>query len=709
MKHFYACLRSLLCILFLTLAAGPAGAAEKTITLTADGFGLTNSYATKTATFDGYEFVVDKGYLGTSQTIQMNNKNNGKPGKLYNTTPIKGLKKVTVTKTTGTYALYTSSQAGATTSAVSGTAAGANTSDFVIADGSEFFTIQVTGVNNFTSIVITYDDEEGGSVDPDPEIAGTGEGTLESPYDVERALSLIENNMNTAANVYVAGTISAIKEISLSYGNATYDIVGASADAVLNVYHGLFLENEKFTSENQIKVGDEVIVCGRLSKYGTTSQFAAGNYIYSLNGNTKSKADAGLSFPQAAYTVNAGETFEAPVLSNPNGLGVTYASSNEAVATVDAEGAVTLTGGTGTTEISAVSAETDAFRAGQASYTITVVEPFDASGYKALVAEYDGSYYIAVNKTSGSNKYLTCDPVDYVINGKVVNVADKDKYSWEIEVDGTTAKVRNTEGMYLSLGTGNTNATLESASKVLTVEDGVFYASNGKTRFLGYNSNNGSPRFASYAVSNMTNKQFAVPAVMDFADGHVRTGLAEGKTGTVCLPRAVAAGDVRGARFYEIAGKTSTALVLSEVCGGLEAGVPYIFIAESGEIVAAYTGTEDVAAPGARGGLYGAFEKTTVPEGAYVLNGGLLRQSNGASTVAANRAYVRLDEVSEYGSAQPAANCLLLGFDGTVTAVGGVQTAATAAPAAYDLGGRRVVKPVAGGLYIVDGKKVIVK
>jgi hypothetical protein len=89
-----------------------------------------------------------------------------------------------------------------------------------------------------------------------------------------------------------------------------------------------------------------------------------------------SKTDAGLSFSETTATAKLGETFNAPKLTNPHNLNVTYASSNESVATVDATGAVTPVA-VGTTTITAKSDETETYDAGEASYTLTVKDNTD--------------------------------------------------------------------------------------------------------------------------------------------------------------------------------------------------------------------------------------------------------------------------------------------------------------------------------------------
>lgn len=93
---------------------------------------------------------------------------------------------------------------------------------------------------------------------------------------------------------------------------------------------------------------------------------------------TPVKVESGLAFDSdvTEYTATLGEDFSGPTLDNPNGLEVTWTSSDESVATVDAEGNVTLVGA-GTATITVLFAGNDEYEAGEASYTITVGE-YDA-------------------------------------------------------------------------------------------------------------------------------------------------------------------------------------------------------------------------------------------------------------------------------------------------------------------------------------------
>ena len=114
-------------------------------------------------------------------------------------------------------------------------------------------------------------------------------GTLESPYDVAKALSLIANGENDPdAEVYIKGKVSEIKEISAQFGNGTYYIsVDGTTDNQLYVFRGKYLNGEKFTSEDQLKVGDEVVILGKLTTFNDDPQVGTGSQIVSINGQTE--------------------------------------------------------------------------------------------------------------------------------------------------------------------------------------------------------------------------------------------------------------------------------------------------------------------------------------------------------------------------------------------------------------------------------------
>ena len=96
------------------------------------------------------------------------------------------------------------------------------------------------------------------------------------------------------------------------------------------------------------------------------------------------KQPAGLEYSATEFTYTIGGENEAfPTLSNPNKLTVTYTSSDENVATVGRDGVVTPNAA-GTTVIKAQSEENDNFKAGSASYTLTVEEVFVGKTYELV-------------------------------------------------------------------------------------------------------------------------------------------------------------------------------------------------------------------------------------------------------------------------------------------------------------------------------------
>lgn len=122
-----------------------------------------------------------------------------------------------------------------------------------------------------------------------------GSGTLEDPYNVAAAQALIQTLGADVQSevIYVKGFISQIDDISpvpeTTYGNATYwisDQKGSTAGQ-LEIYRGYSLGGEKFTSKDEIKEDDEVIVCGKVVNFrGSTPEFTTGSSIYMLNGQT---------------------------------------------------------------------------------------------------------------------------------------------------------------------------------------------------------------------------------------------------------------------------------------------------------------------------------------------------------------------------------------------------------------------------------------
>lgn len=134
--------------------------------------------------------------------------------------------------------------------------------------------------------LIGFDPIQDGGNEPGETVEPKGEGTLESPYNVAKAMELVNSGSIPATEVYVAGTIDEIREVDPGYGNATYSINDGSGTNSMLVYRGYWLGGAKFTSADQIEVGKEVVVLGKLMSYNGNPQLGQNNKLMVYDGQS---------------------------------------------------------------------------------------------------------------------------------------------------------------------------------------------------------------------------------------------------------------------------------------------------------------------------------------------------------------------------------------------------------------------------------------
>ena len=181
--------------------------------------------------------------------------------------------------------------------------------------------------------------------------------------------------------------------------------------------------------------------------------------------------------------------------------------------------------------------------------------------------------------------------------------------------------------------------------------------------------------------------------------------------GTVCVPGAVAAANIIGADIYRIAGKKLGAdgkpawLELEEVDAML-AGVPYLFQATAATLSLTYPESSAVTTAGSDNGLIGSFAATPVDEGMYLLSNNTIVLCGTGCSIAANRAYINMNEVPKATEAGAKSISVYLNPSTGITATDDAQP--TTPAAIYNIAGQRLARPQRG-VNIIGGRKVVVK
>lgn len=425
---------------------------------------------------------------------------------------------------------------------------------------------------------------------------------------------------------------------------------------------------------------------------------------------TTGKTQATLTFDSDTYSVNVGESLTVKATTNSS-ASVIYSSSDKTIATVDENtGEVQAGNKAGTVTITATVTENDKYTGATATCTVNVVDPSALPEAKALVAE-DKEGILHAMKNELGNTRLNAMEV-YSLNGKIIDEGKAD-IKWYINIDNGT--IQNIDGMYVVFEDAN-KADIKLSSKkgnswYYKSEDGSWNTKETDGRFLGYNEQ--ITAFRTYSSSTYP-KAVAMPIV----DGYIRS-TTSGDYGTICLPYAVAAEDMAGAEFFCIAGKVMKdgepqSIVLEQVTT-LEAGVPYIFSATSDKLIAAYSG-KAVAVAEEANGLIGSFEGQDVAEGMYLISAQNKVQLCGKGCkISGNRAYIDMNKVPEH-SGEVGVNQRLISFE---DATGISETMVEGGLAdVYTLSGVEIrhqvneseaTQGLPQGIYIVNGKKVVVK
>ena len=478
----------------------------------------------------------------------------------------------------------------------------------------------------------------------------------DNPYTGTEAIEVYNSGCYKSETlVYVTGTVQTA-EYSSSYGN--YEITFADG---FQCYRLQMTATEKF-SEDIIGAGDVIVACGKLDKFGSNYQLAAGCYL--VKHTPSVKADAELAWNPETVTLTVGDAFTAPTLNNPYSVaGITYESSNEDVATVSAEGVIALVDdAVGTATITASFLGDATYKPATVTCAIEVKpvqedcegsDDFETlevnssyatrtttGGWKATnaaVAELEGYKYVIINGKTSAVGTITSP----VLNGGIGSIkiryantySESNGVSFRLDIKQNGEIVETYTITYKTGVTQNTIYTEEIKNINVAGDFQMVFTNLSPSN----NSKNNKDR-VSIGRLCWTGYEEVVTPTPDYT----RTVTA-GNYGTLCLPFG---GTITGAVLYECVGRETGKVYLGSVTT-LAAGVPYIFQATATATeLAVYSDGTTATEAGSSYGLHGTFDnETVVAAGNYILLGNTLRPSDGEAKVNANRAYLVMSEV----------------------------------------------------------------
>ena len=485
-------------------------------------------------------------------------------------------------------------------------------------------------------------------------------------------------------------TIAQILAAPKSYESKYIKIVDATVKSAFSSRNSVIYQDDAETNTITMrdgnssgpltsKVGDIVTVTGFPTVFGTTQQIT----VWSQDDIVSAVKYFEYSATSCEAKIGVANTF--PALTNDYEETPTFSSSNEAVATIDAAGAVTLVA-TGTTTITA----TLATAGKSASYVLTVSElqsyaytrVNDASeivdgGKYILVAEpitvYDVETVLALTAPTGTNKYFAslAVPSDVYYYGPS-DVAEK-PYELTLESTGTDGRffVKYND-VYLQGSSSSSDVTFKDAKPETTNTNAIWAVEIndaqcdltcvGANRVLGVNKSTDDKRFALYK-SDFTNLAVAhlYRRYNKTGDGSVTIATTEGfgtlySDKAVVIPEGLTATTVKAAADDQLtmdwkyaAGNTVPANTGLLVKG--ENGTTYDFITTDNAVTLSTTNllSGSVAEAQTTGAAGSKFYKLTYSEvaGEQVLGFFWGAPEGAAFTNAAGKAYLVIPAGSE--------------------------------------------------------------
>lgn len=435
------------------------------------------------------------------------------------------------------------------------------------------------------------------------------------------------------------------------------------------------------------------------------------------------KGAPSLSFPEKSYTVEMGDAFTAPKLEGlPKGVTPAYTSSKEEVATVDAATGEVKIVGVGTTTITVTSPETGIYEGTTTSYELNVKAGiykvvFDfttnnwnlPTSYVKDKASYtnEAGYTITFGKSGNGhrfNKSDTAEPIPFLIFGKKYATLSLPAFPFavsKIKIFGNAnASGRVQQNIFVGEEAVSTETKSAKEDHVYEIADAYQAAGNIYTIKVTNDNNTRISKIVVYAKN-------------EILAGSINIATEEGYGTFYTDKNYVLPQGLTAFAYTSVNGDNSLNKSEEYVAGDIvPANTAVVVKGAKGSYN--YYNTEEAATKTIEKNLLKGVTTDTRIEATsgvkrYILtraDDGILafyRTNTGNINVKANRAYLEVPTTMAVAS---------FSLEGTATGINNVVTTA-AKQGIYTISGVRLnattTKELPAGIYIVDGKKVIVK
>lgn len=225
-------------------------------------------------------------------------------------------------------------------------------------------TTSISGTGKSLSLMFTHTPTKGWTIRVDDILLTGTKKTVSTDPSSNLTLSQATGEVNVDNTLDISGYVST----AVGYTGKVIYAVTEGAEYASVSEEGLITGLAKGTAT--VKVTAPAIV-------GSFSESSAEFTVTVVDNRTATNVTFGEDVDDQTFDVNLGETFEGKTATvYPTEAGnVTYSSDNVDVASVDENGAITLGGIAGTATITAFFAATDDYKASSAKYYINVIDP----------------------------------------------------------------------------------------------------------------------------------------------------------------------------------------------------------------------------------------------------------------------------------------------------------------------------------------------